>query len=79
MIKLKPLAHLKDYVPSLDEDGCFAVEFSPGMTIADALDLTEISNANIRYSILVDKSRKSPADVLQDGDVVTVMPLLAGG
>ena len=79
MIKLRPLASLKEYAPSLDGDGCFAVEFSPGMTVGDALDMTGINAAGINFSVLVNNIRKRPSDVLQDGDVVTLMPLLAGG
>jgi len=78
LIKLKLLAALKQYAPSLDE-GCFAVEYRPGMTIADALGQTNISEANMRYTVLVNNVRKKPGDVLEDGDTVTVMALLVGG
>jgi len=79
LIKLKLLAALKQYAPSLDEEGCFTVEYRPDITIADALGQTNISEANMRYTVLVNNVRKKPGDVLEDGDTVTVMALLAGG
>ena len=79
MIKLKLLAILKQYAPSLDDDGCFAVEYQPGMTVADALGQTKIADAKIRYTVFVNNERKSVGDVLEDGDTVMVMSLLTGG
>ena len=79
MIKLKPLAALKDSVPSLDSDGCFAIEFSPGMTISDALEKTDIPGSEIKFSLLVNNARRKKEDTLRDGDIVVIMPLLAGG
>ena len=79
MVKLKLLAALKQYAPSLDEEGCFAVEHHPGMTVADALGQTNISEANMRYTVLVNNVRKKTEDVLKDGDTVIVMALLVGG
>ena len=79
MIKLKLMAVLKEYAPTVDSDGCFAVEYKPGMTIADALSKTSISETTVKYSVLVNNRRKSIDDPLEDGDIVMVMPLLAGG
>ena len=76
MITVKLLAVLKEYAPN---DGIIELEYSQDMTVADALGATEISKANHRYSTLVNGRKKDPGDVLEDGDTVTVMPLLAGG
>ena len=76
MITVKLLAVLKEYAPN---DGYLEIEYSPGMTVADALAATEISKANHKYSTLVNGKRKDAGDILEDGDFVTVMPLLAGG
>ena len=76
MITVKLLAVLKQYAPN---DGYFEMEYTPGMTIADALGETGIEKTDHRYSILVNGRRKNPCDVLDDGDSVTIMPLLAGG
>ena len=79
MVKLKLLAILKQYAHSLDDDGCFAVEHRPGMTVADALAQTKIAEAKVRYTVFVNNARKTPGDVLEDGDTVMVMALLTGG
>jgi len=79
LVKLKFLASLKEYAPAPDSAGCFTIEYRPGMTVGDALGKTDISKTSIKFSVLVNNVRKTPEDVLQDGDVVTVMPLLAGG
>ena len=76
MITLKLLAVLKEYAPN---DGCLEIEYSTGMTVADALAATGIDKTNHRYSTLVNGKRKSADETLADGDSITVMPLLAGG
>ena len=76
MITVKLLAVLKQYAPN---DGYMELEYSQDMTVADALAATDISKANNRYSTLVNGRKKEAGDVLEDGDTVTVMPLLAGG
>ena len=76
MITVKLLAVLKEYAPN---DGYVELEYSPGMTVADALGATDISKTDHRYSTLVNGRKKEAGAVLEDGDSVTVMPLLAGG
>ena len=72
------LGILKQYAPSSD-DGCFEVEYQPGMTVADALSRTSISEATVKYTILVNNMRKKTDHVLEDSDVVMVMALVSGG
>jgi len=76
MVTIKLLAVLKGFAPN---DGCVELEHTPGMTIADALAATNIAEANVKYSVMVGNRRKKAEDALEDGDIVTVMPLLAGG
>jgi len=76
MVTLKLLAVLKEYAP---DDGIIELEYTPGMTVADALSKTDVEKTDIKYSLLVNNIRKNPEDVLEDGDTVMVMPLLAGG
>ena len=76
MITVKLLAVLKEYAP---DDGIVKLEYTPGMTVADAIAKTDVENTDIKYSLLVNNARKNPEDVLEDGDTVMVMPLLAGG
>jgi len=79
MITVKLLAVLKEYAPIGSSDGCVELDHSPGMTVAEALGATDISKATHRFSTLVNGKKKDANDVLEDGDTVTVMPLLAGG
>ena len=76
MITVKLLAVLAQYAP---DGGRLELEYVPGMTVADALAATDIAEAKVKYSVLVSNARKIPDDILEDGDTVTVMPLLAGG
>ena len=79
MVKVNLLGIFRQYAPSVDEEGCFAVEHQPGMTAAEALGRTNISETTVKYSILVNNMRKKADYVLEDGDVVKVMPLISGG
>ena len=76
MITVKLLAVLKEFAPN---DGCLELPYTQGMSVADALGATEISRANVKYSVMVNNRRSKSGDVLEDGDTVIVMPLLAGG
>ena len=76
MVTVKFLAVLKELAPN---DGCLEVTYTPGMTVGDALAATDVANANVKYSVLVNNMRGKPEDTLEDGDTVTVMPLMAGG
>ena len=79
MITVKLPAILKEYAPNGSSDGRVELDYEQGMTVADALATTEISKTDHRYSTLVNGRKKEAGDVLDDGDVVTVMPLFAGG
>ena len=79
MITVKLPAILKEYAPNGSSDGRVELDYEQGMTVADALAATEISKSNHRYSTLVNSRKKEAGDVLEDGDVVTVIPLLSGG
>ena len=76
MVTIRLLAVLKEYAPN---DGCMELAYTPGMTVADALGATSITNATIKYSIMVNNTRKKSGDTLEDGDTIIIMPLLAGG
>ena len=76
MVTVKFLAVLKELAPN---DGCLEITYTPGMTVADALAATDVAGTNVKYSILVNNMRRKPEDSLEDGDIVIVMPLMAGG
>jgi len=76
MVTVKLLAVLKELAPN---DGCVELPYLQGMTVADALAATDVASAKVKYSVMVGNKRKKPEDTLEDGDIVIVMPLLAGG
>jgi len=76
MVTVKLLAVLKEFAP---DDGLLELEYITGMTVADALAATDLSKTDVKYSVLVNNTRRKLEDVLDDGDTVMVMPLLAGG
>jgi len=76
MVTVKLLAVLKEFAPN---DGHVELDYISGMTVADALAATDVSKTDVKYSILVNNTRRKPGDLLEDGDTVMVMPLLAGG
>ena len=76
MITVKLLAVLKEYAPG---GGYIEMEYAQGMTVADALARAGVEAVDFKYTALVNNARRNPGDVLEDGDTVTVMPLLAGG
>ena len=77
MIKVKFYGVLKAYMPETDDEGFFTAE--EGLTVAEILDNTGASEKKVGMTILVNRVRKQKDYVLKDGDVLTVMPLVAGG
>ena len=77
MIKAKFFGLLKDYMPETDSSGFFEVKEE--MTISELLEKTGAVSENVGMTLLVNRVRKHGDYVLKDGDVLTVMPLLAGG
>lgn len=78
MINVKFYGIMKKYMPETGEDGFWHCE-KDGVTIAALLDETGASAENVGMTILVNRVRKDKNYVLQSGDTVTVMPLVAGG
>ena len=66
MVKIKYFGILKPCMPQTEDDGYWHAE-KAGMTIGENM------------VILVNKVRKPTDYVLQAGDTMTVMPLVAGG
>ncbi|MDO5440970.1 MAG: MoaD/ThiS family protein [Bacillota bacterium] len=61
-----------------DEEGFWNAE-KAGITIEELFAETNVDYKKFRMTILVNSSRKDVSYVLQDGDILTVMPLVAGG
>ena len=78
MIKVKFYGIMKPYMPSVEEDGYWHLE-KDGLTVGEILDMTGASEKDVAVTILVNRVRKNKEFVPQDGDILTVMPLVAGG
>lgn len=62
----------------MDEEGFWNVDRA-NKTIEELFIETGVDYKNIRMTILVNSSRKDISYVMQENDVITVMPLVAGG
>lgn len=78
MIKIKYYGFLKKFIPEMDEEGFWNVD-KANKTIEELFIETGVDYKNIRMTILVNSSRKDISYVMQENDVITVMPLVAGG
>ncbi|WP_461207873.1 MoaD/ThiS family protein [Clostridium sp. DL1XJH146] len=78
MVKVKFFGVFASMIPKKDESGYWNIEVSE-KTIKDILALTPIKDSSVKYSTFVNNKRKDSDYVLKDGDVLTVIPLLAGG
>ncbi len=78
MIKYKFYGIMKPYMSAVGEDGFCQLD-KDGMTVGQLMDETGASEKDVAVTILVNRVRKNREYVLQDGDVLTVMPLVAGG
>lgn len=78
MIRIKYYGFLKKFMPNMDEEG-FWIADKAGKSIEELFIETGVDYKNIRMTILVNSSRKDISYILQENDIVTVMPLVAGG
>lgn len=78
MLKIKYYGFLKKFIPEMDEEGFWHVDRA-NKTIEELFIETGVDYKNIRMTILVNSSRKDISYVMQENDVITVMPLVAGG
>ena len=78
MLRIKYYGFLKKFIPEMDEEGFWNVDRA-SKTIEELFIETGVDYKNIRMTILVNSSRKDISYVMQENDVITVMPLVAGG
>lgn len=78
MVKVKYYGFLKKKLPQeFDEEGFCSMDIA-GTTVGDLLTRTEV-DPGMRMTVLVNSHRENKDYVFADGDVITVMPLVAGG
>ena len=78
MIKIKFFGFLKKFMPDVDAEGFWCID-RPGITVGEVFELAKVPEEYRRATLLVNRTRKSPDYQLQPGDILTVMPLVAGG
>lgn len=71
-------ANLADYLPQGARGGAARVEVAEGATLGDLLRGLRVP-AELPRLLLVNGREAAPGDRLQAGDVVTILPPLAGG
>ena len=65
-------------MPEIDSEGFWNADMA-GTSIEDLFNKTGVDYKKYRMTVLVNSSRKDVSYILQEGDVLTVMPLVAGG
>ena len=79
MIKVKLTGDFQKLAPAGSEKGLFSVEYEAGLTLIELLTRLGVEDSGLKYTALVDNTRKVKGYVLQDEESIIVMPLLAGG
>lgn len=77
-VRIRYLGMLKKYQPAENAAGYWETD-SAGKPIREVLAETDLASALITYTLLVNGFRKDKGYVLQDGDIVNVVPMVAGG
>ena len=65
--------------PEGSEKGSFDTEYRSGLTISGLVTELGVRERGIKYSVMVNNSRKPEDYVICDSDTVLIIPLLAGG
>ena len=79
MINVKLTGQFIKLAPAGSEKGVFAFKNEAGMTLSALIKQLGVEDSGVKYTALVNNTRKPGDYQLSDSDTVTVMPLLAGG
>jgi sulfur carrier protein ThiS len=79
MVTIKLTGQFMQLAPQGSEKGVFTIDFNPGLELSELLDRLGIKAQNLKFTALVNNARKPEDYVLEDSDLITIMPLLAGG
>lgn len=78
MVKVKYYGFLSKKLPQNFDGEGFTTMQVEGLTVEALLLQTDV-DVKMRMVVLVNEHREPKSYVLKDGDVITVMPLVAGG
>jgi len=79
MIHVKLTGAFTKLAPAVNEKGAFDLDYETGLTVSGLLARYNVKGQGLKYSVMVNNSRKPEDYVLCDSDSVLIMPLLAGG
>jgi len=79
MIQVKLTGEFMKLAPAGSEKGSYSMEYRPGLTISRFVADLGVKERGIKYSVMVNNSRKPEDYELCDSDSVLIIPLLAGG
>ena len=79
MIRVKLTGEFTKLAPAENDKGSFDVEYESGLTVSLLVTRLGVKDLGIKYSVMVNNSRKPEDYALNDSDSVLIIPLLAGG
>ena len=79
MVHVKFTGEFAKLAPPENDKGSFDIEYESGLTISQLITRFGIKDRGIKYSVMVNNSRKPEDYVLNDSDSLLIIPLLAGG
>ena len=79
MIHVKLTGEFAKLAPEGSFKGSFETEYEAGLTVSQLVTGLGVRDKGIKYSVLVNNSRKPEDFSLSDSDSVLIIPLLAGG
>ena len=79
MIHVKLTGEFAKLAPEGNDKGSFDIEYESGITISQLLERFAVKERGIKYSVMVNNSRKPEDYVMVDSDSLLIIPLLAGG
>ena len=78
MVKLKMLGTLATLQTERDSEGYMNISCD-NKTLGELIAKMPMEETGIKYSALLNNRVVSPGTLLKDGDIVMIMPLMAGG
>ena len=79
MIHVKLTGEFAKLAPAENDKGSFDIEYENGLTISQLVARFGVKEKGIKYSVMVNNSRKPEDYALSDSDSLLIIPLLAGG
>ncbi|MCL1812067.1 MAG: hypothetical protein FWG29_00945 [Treponema sp.] len=79
MIHVKLTGEFIKLAPEENVKGAFDMDYVSGLPVSKLVTELGVKDLGIKYSVMVNNSRKPEDYVLSDSDTVLIIPLLAGG